>query len=113
MEYVREELDYEDFKELYPELLKRLDDSQDGIRLEVAKTLELWFEALPDPWSGNLYDYTVRNIFIHIDDPNSKIQDAITAVLQKAATKHNEQFIEISIECQAKSANVLLCKNLE
>jgi hypothetical protein len=27
MEYIREDIEYEDFKEVYPELLKRLDDS--------------------------------------------------------------------------------------
>ena len=113
MEYVREEIDYEDFKEVYPELLKRLDDSQDGIRVETAKNFEVFFELMQDPWSGSLYDYTVRNIFIHLDDSNPQVSDAITKVLKKAATKHTQQFIEIANDCQMKSPHPLLCKNLE
>lgn len=98
MEYVRDEMDYEDFKTVYPELLKRLDDSQDGIRIETAKTLEVFFQILPDPWSGNLYEYCVKGIFIHIDDPSVKIQEAIVTVLKVASTKHTDQFIEIAGE---------------
>ena len=33
IEYLHEKLDSDDYKEIYPELLKRLDDSQDGIRI--------------------------------------------------------------------------------
>ena len=112
MDYIRDDIDYEDFKEVYPELLKRLDDSQDGIRIEAAKTFEVFFETLMDPWSGSLYDYIIKNIFIHLDDPSLKIQDAITATLKIAATKHTDQFIEIAADCQAKFAHPQLCKNL-
>ena len=28
---------------------------------------------MEDPWSGSLYEYTVKNIFIHLDDPNQEI----------------------------------------
>jgi len=68
IEYLHEVFDSEDYKEIYPELLKRLDDSQDGIRIATAETFCLFFKYLPDPWSASLYDYTVKNIFIHLDD---------------------------------------------
>lgn len=113
IEYVDEEIDYEDFKLVYPELLKRLDDSQDGIRIETCKTFESFFKVLPDPWSGALYEYTVKGVFIHIDDPSVKIQEAIIEVLKIAATKQTDQFIEIANECQSKYQQSLLCKNLE
>ena len=38
IEYLHEEFDEEDYKEIYAELLKRLDDSQDGIRIATAET---------------------------------------------------------------------------
>ncbi len=68
IEYLHEEFDDEDYKEIYPELLKRLDDSQDGIRIATAETFQMFFRHLPDPWSCSLYEYTVKNIFIHLDD---------------------------------------------
>ena len=70
MEFLRDEIDYEDLKEIYPDLLKRLDDAQDGIRIEAAKNFELFFELVSNPWSSSLYEYTVKNIYIHLDDPN-------------------------------------------
>ena len=54
-------------------MLKRLDDAQDGIRIETCKAFEILFEMMSDPWSGSLYEYTVKNIFIHLDDPNQEI----------------------------------------
>ena len=54
-------------------MLKRLDDAQDGIRIETCKAFEILFEMMSDPWSSSLYEYTVKNIFIHLDDPNQEI----------------------------------------
>jgi len=51
IEYLHEVFDDEDYKEIYPELLKRLDDSQDSIRVETANTFKVFFTFLPDPWS--------------------------------------------------------------
>jgi dynein assembly factor 5 len=68
IEYLHECFSEEEYKEIYPELLKRLDDSQDAIRIQSAKTFEVFFEHLPNPWSSSLYEYTVKNIFIHLDD---------------------------------------------
>lgn len=73
IEYLHELFDDEDYKQIYPELLKRLDDSQDGIRIQTAKVFEIFFIHLPDPWSSSLYEYTIKNIFIHLDDQNEDI----------------------------------------
>ncbi|TNV72368.1 hypothetical protein FGO68_gene7948 [Halteria grandinella] len=88
----------EDYKEIYPELLKRLDDSQDGIRIATAETFQVFFRALPDPWSSSLYEYTVKNIFIHLDDSNPEIQKAIREVLVAAARIQRDKFYEIAEE---------------
>lgn len=75
MEFMGQDMDRDSgFNEIYPELLKRLDDAQDGIRLEACKAFEIYFDNLPDPWSSSLYPYTIKQIFIHIDDPNQQIQ---------------------------------------
>lgn len=85
LEYVKEYINKEDHFTYYSELLKRLDDAQDGIRIECCKTLETFFDILPEMWSSSLYPYTVKAIFIHLDDPNPEIQAAVTKCLQKAA----------------------------
>ena len=68
MEYLKDVLDEEDYKDIYPELLKRLDDSQDSIRIETGNALIVFFSQLPKDWSGSLYEYSIKNIFIHLDD---------------------------------------------
>jgi len=83
--YLKDCLDREDYNEMYPLMLKRLDDAQDQIRIEMAKGFESFFDQINDPWSSSLYTYTVKTIFIHLDDPNKNVKDAIYRVLQKAA----------------------------
>jgi len=70
MVYIKEDIEKNDFSEFYAEILKRLDDAQDGIRLECCKTLETFFELLPEYWSSSLYTYSIKAIFIHLDDPS-------------------------------------------
>lgn len=70
IEYLHPVFEDEEYKEIYPELLKRLDDSQDGIRIATAEAFQVFFKYLPDPWSTSLYEYAVKNIFIHLDDHN-------------------------------------------
>ena len=41
--YLQPVLDREDYITVYPELLKRLDDAQDGVRLETCKALDVFF----------------------------------------------------------------------
>jgi dynein assembly factor 5, axonemal len=98
IEYLHEELESEDYKEIYPELLKRLDDSQDGIRIATAEAFCIFFKYLPNPWSISLYDYTIKTIFIHLDDQNPEIQRAIRGVLLAAARVQTEKFLEITEE---------------
>jgi dynein assembly factor 5 len=68
LEYLKQIMIDEDYKDIYPELLKRLDDSQDSIRVETANALIVFFSQLPEDWSSSLYEYTIKNIFIHLDD---------------------------------------------
>lgn len=66
--YIGHLFEEDDHKEMYTELLKRLDDSQDGIRIQTCLVFELFFDTLPDEWSKSLYEYTIKSIFVHIDD---------------------------------------------
>ena len=100
---IQAKFEYEQYREVYPELLKRLDDAQDGIRIENCKVLEIFFDGLPDPWSSSLYEYTIKNIFVHLDDQNDKIQQAVQQVLKKAARVQTHDFIRISQEIEGKS----------
>lgn len=102
MEFMGGDMDHEGWINIYPELLKRLDDAQDGIRLETCKAFEIFFDNIPTEWSSSLYPYTVKQIFIHIDDPNQQIQNAIVSVLQKATRVQTDDFISIARDSESK-----------
>jgi len=70
------------------------------------------FDLLPEYWSSSLYPYSIKAIFIHLDDPNQAIQTAITNVLKKAARIQTKQFVEVAEECYSKHAHPILVKNL-
>ena len=110
MSYIGEDFKDDDHKEMYTELLKRLDDSQDAIRIETCKVFEIFFETLPDPWSSSLFEYTIKSIFVHVDDPNEAIQQAVTKVLHKACRVQTQQFIQLAGDISNKSAHPALCK---
>ena len=112
MEYIKDEADHEVHRELYEQLLKRLDDAQDFIRIETAKAFEVFFDMIPENWSNSLYDYTVKHIFIHLDDNNEQVRDSITKVLMKAARICPDIFLDIATDCQARFTHKVLCQNL-
>ncbi len=62
-----------ELRDIYPELLKRMDDSQDNIREKACEALEAFFNLLPEGWSESLYEYIVKSVIIHLDDPNEAI----------------------------------------
>ena len=110
--YLHEQFEHDEWVLIYPELLKRLDDAQDGIRIETCKVFEIFFEKLPDPWSSSLYEYTINNIFVHLDDQNTAIQEAVSAVLRKAARVQTHDFIKYARAMAEKSAHPALCQSL-
>ncbi|CEM35003.1 unnamed protein product [Vitrella brassicaformis CCMP3155] len=100
------------YEKLYPELLKRLDDAQDDIRLAACSALTALMNALPANWSPTLVEYILQTLFIHLDDPNAAIQDAVADVL-KAAMKHNtEAFLKEVRAAAPKSAHPRRCEEL-
>ena len=110
--YLQPIMDREDYITVYPELLKRLDDAQDGVRIETCKALEVFFDKLPNPWSSSLYEYSIKAIFIHLDDPNPEIQKWITKVLEKACRVQTADFLRVADECLTKHSHPQLVKNL-
>ncbi|CAM9386582.1 unnamed protein product [Chrysoparadoxa australica] len=72
-------------RDLYPELLKRLDDSSDEVRKAVCGTLCAFFEATPaQVVRGTVLDYSVEQLLVHLDDQEEAMQAAVLRVLQVA-----------------------------
>jgi hypothetical protein len=68
--------------ELYPKLLKRLDDSHDLIRIAICSTLQSFFQCAPKcNYSSTLLDYSLDQLFVHLDDSDRLIQEAAYSVI--------------------------------
>merc|ERR1719284_2025478 len=102
----------EQLREVYPELLKRLDDSNDKIRVAVCEALSVFFKCLPPKWSRSLYEYILRTLFVHLDDPNPEIQQGIYGVLEAAVHQDYATFMQEAKAASAKSSHPRLCEEL-
>lgn len=72
----------ESIHQIYPKLLKRLDDSDDSIRKAICKTFcsFLWCSD-PKNFSSTTLDYSLDQFFLHLDDPDESIQEAVLQVI--------------------------------
>jgi len=61
---------------LYPSLLERLDDSQDGIRKKITTAINIFFlcKSLTEGVSSSIIEYMIERIIVHYDDKNEEIR---------------------------------------
>lgn len=61
--------------QLYAEILKRLDDSNDTVRKAACQTFSTFLRAAPkEHFKGTIIDYTLDCLFVHLDDSDPSIQ---------------------------------------
>jgi hypothetical protein len=108
------DLDGELLRDVYPELLKRLDDSNDNIRQAVCKVLMVFFEILGSipKWGDSLYQYITKQLFIHLDDPSIEMQTAMTEVLRLAVHVQPVIFKQEAQNAAGKSCHPRACEEL-
>jgi hypothetical protein len=82
--------------ELYPLLLKRLDDSQDNNRILVSEVFKIFFQICQKVRiSSSTYEYIVSSAFIHLDDPNENVRRAVLNFLCEAKKIFTLEFNKI------------------
>jgi len=84
-----------EFDEIYDILMKRMDDSQDIVRIEVSKAITIFFKLIKSDWKFENYDKMVRTLFVHFDDPNAEIRKSVEIVLKEAYSIHKAEFLQI------------------
>ena len=66
---------------VYPELVKRLDDSSDKVRIQACATLEAFVGCLEPDYCETNTGYILKGILIHMDDTNPEVQEAVCLVV--------------------------------
>ena len=125
-------LQHAEVGELYPALVKRLDDSIDSIRLEACATFIAYIKkkgvisayacinilplmcrfirvAVPESLKGTALEYCAEHLLIHLDDPCSEIQNAVFNVLSALAHLDADAVIKKTSAICASHRDPALC----
>ncbi len=71
---------------IYPELLKRLDDSNNGVRVAACRALVAFVSGAGGAAYCNTNSgYLAAGVIIHMDDSDARVQDAACSVLEAQA----------------------------
>ncbi|XP_056391895.1 dynein axonemal assembly factor 5 [Hyla sarda] len=85
-------LDPDKLNKIYPELVKRLDDASDEVRITAAKTLSLWFTFIDDRYERTMYrghlEFLYRCLLVHLDDTDTTLQATVLDVLKEASSAY-------------------------
>ena len=92
-----------DLWDLYTELLKRLDDSLDPIRILSCQIFCVYFDGIYEKGFklGN-YQYVVESLFTNLDDPNEVVQKNVAEALRKVIKLNWSEFLDVAREAEKK-----------
>eukprot|EP00597_Dinobryon_sp_UTEXLB2267_P018080 CAMPEP_0201114058 /NCGR_PEP_ID=MMETSP0812-20130820/78180_1 /ASSEMBLY_ACC=CAM_ASM_000668 /TAXON_ID=98059 /ORGANISM="Dinobryon sp., Strain UTEXLB2267" /LENGTH=977 /DNA_ID=CAMNT_0047377649 /DNA_START=1245 /DNA_END=4175 /DNA_ORIENTATION=+ len=101
-------------REVYPKLIARLDDSNDAVRISVCGTLQMFLQcAHKSCFTGTVIDYMLDQLFIHLDDPDPNIQQAVYPVIVVAANAVDKALVLRKAESSKSShRSSALCNRL-
>lgn len=77
----------EERRMIYPELLKRLDDSSNQVRVAVCESLKAFVHTMPTNYCETNTSYLVAPMLIHMDDSLPEIQEAVYDVVHSLSAK--------------------------
>lgn len=99
--------------QLYAEILKRLDDSNDTVRKAACQTFTTFLKAAPkEHFRGTIIDYTLDCLFVHLDDSEVDIQEAVFEVLKETAAIDAPRLAKKAEENRSRHQNPRYCDQL-
>eukprot|EP00039_Didymoeca_costata_P005825 m.85011 g.85011 ORF g.85011 m.85011 type:complete len:869 (-) comp12991_c0_seq1:13-2619(-) len=109
---------YDRLHTLYPELLKRLDDNNDTVRLTALQAWKAYAACLAhEKYDTQLYsvhiEATVKGLFIHLDDTQDEIQEAVASVLKAIAAVHPALVSGVAREAKSRHRFADRCNEIE
>ena len=94
--------------------MARLDDSNDQVRIAICGALVMFFQcgAHKRCFSHTTVDYSLDQLFIHLDDPDPAVQNAVFAVIVTAAGLDKALVLKKANANRANHRSPLLCDRL-
>ncbi len=112
---LRGSLDAETGRSLYHEALKRLDDSNDAVRVTACTAIAHLSAAPPDPadaWRGTPVEYILDTLLLHLDDPSQAVQAAVFAALEPWVAVAPAYALKATRAAAGKHRSPVLCQRL-
>ncbi|XP_043945620.1 dynein axonemal assembly factor 5 [Protopterus annectens] len=89
LQFCGQYFDPDKLNKIYPELLKRLDDASDEVRIAATKALISWVKSVQGTYDRTTYrshiEFLYRTLLVHLDDPERSIQNAVLDVLREGS----------------------------
>ncbi|KAG7393600.1 HEAT repeat-containing protein 2 [Phytophthora pseudosyringae] len=99
--------------QLYAEILKRLDDSNDTVRKAACQTFTTFLKAAPkEHFRGTIIDYTLDCLFVHLDDSEPDIQEAVFEVLKETVAVDAPRLAKKAEENRTRHQSPRYCDQL-
>ncbi|XP_075880316.1 dynein axonemal assembly factor 5 [Nelusetta ayraudi] len=101
---------------IYPHLLKRLDDSSEEVRSVALQALGLWLSGLTEEynpeWCAAHLQLLFQQLLLHLDDPDSSVQEQVLEVLKKGSSVHPDLLRRETVAAREKQRTTLYCDQL-
>lgn len=98
LSFVQNVLSRDQIVEFYVQVIARLDDAQDDIRIKSAEALYLLFKCEQADFSSGIKDYIVKTLLVHFDDSNKMLRQAIQQALLQFAVKIDKKMVREGLE---------------
>ncbi|XP_003795509.1 dynein assembly factor 5, axonemal [Otolemur garnettii] len=109
-------IDPDKFIKIYPELLKRLDDVSNDVRIAAASALITWLKCIKSTNGKSYYQssiqYLYKELLVYLDDPESAIQDAVLEVLKEGSTLFPDLLVRETEAVLHKHRSAAYCEQL-
>ncbi|XP_031420649.1 dynein axonemal assembly factor 5 isoform X2 [Clupea harengus] len=77
---------------IYPEVLKRVDDGNEEVRVSALKALGVWLSSLGKNYNSQSnqphLEFLFQQLLLYLDDPDSRVQEATFEVLKAGSAVH-------------------------
>eukprot|EP01028_Stygiella_incarcerata_P000161 TRINITY_DN1024_c0_g1_i3.p1 TRINITY_DN1024_c0_g1~~TRINITY_DN1024_c0_g1_i3.p1 ORF type:complete len:898 (+),score=239.59 TRINITY_DN1024_c0_g1_i3:384-3077(+) len=105
-------IDDEFIGKTYPEILKRMDDNVDSIRLQTAEILLPFVRRLTTKSSSTYKQCMIDVLLVHLDDPWEELQNAVFLVLEHLGSLYPDYLRKECEKARTKHRSSHLCERL-
>lgn len=101
-------------REMYPKLIARLDDSNDEVRMAICLTLKAFLSCGVNVqcYLGTLIDYSLDQLFIHLDDPNPAVQQAVFQTIESSIWIQSDLILKKAESNRLSHRSPIFCEKL-